>query len=906
MTSPSRLNSPDSFHSTESTPTITMPSPSVSMTTTNSSGGSIASSGSATSSRTSGSPPTSPSTSSYRSFSFTRPPNSYYYSPTSSYLNAPCRSTDNHSNSSSASSSPRALNSNAADRFSPRPTCSPLHPSHSTSPTSPRRSSTHQRHDSPPLAIVSRSSPATRPSIALSTNEPDFSFKTQPSAHARQPKTSSAGGGPNQHTTAAPRGKLLVKLISARHLSPPSVHSRPYVVVTFDQNEFVSREPIHEEGEEVTGLARPVLMPGDDLNEEVGLIGGDKSPVPDLKGRLPLPATPGGGLNPGEKGYDDRMDDETSAPPPPTAALLSRSPASGLGRKLEEYSNLNNNGNGATPSASPKMTRKPELAPVDVNVGVPQKGPDEARTPTGADAETLNSNLVGGDAELAYNPTWKHEVYFDVMNERSPLVLQIYDRSIEEECFLGFAELRPKLVNNHTIDQWFPLQARPGEDHAVTGEIRIQIRYEKYDMKRGLSVNDFDFLRMIGKGTFGRVFQVRKKDTKRIYAMKVLSKREIVAKKEIAHTIGERKILQRSSDSPFLLGLKFSFQTEQDLYLIMDYKSGGELFHHLQKEGRFTEDRARFYTAEIVLAFEHLHKFDIVYRDLKPENILLDATGHIVLCDFGLSKPDLPSDALTNTFCGTTEYLAPEVLLDDNGYSKIVDFWSLGVLLFEMCCGWSPFYAEDTQQMYKLICFGKVKFPRGVIGEDGKQFVKGLLNRNPKHRLGATRDAAELKEHPFFKNIDWELLAQRAVPPPFKPYVDSDESVANFDPEFTEANLMDEAPHDVEFDESDPSPNWLDRASELGRSQVEKASPMEIRNKQTRSSRPPVQPLTNSVQENFRGFTFSGEGESMIHNAAGSFARLAMTDASNPPSRRSSGAEGVSMRQVEDEWEDER
>lgn len=229
---------------------------------------------------------------------------------------------------------------------------------------------------------------------------------------------------------------------------------------------------------------------------------------------------------------------------------------------------------------------------------------------------------------------------------------------------------------------------------------------------------------MIGKGTFGRVFQVRKRDTKRIYAMKVLSKREIVAKKEVAHTIGERKILQRSSESPFLLGLKFSFQTEQDLYLVMDFKGGGELFHHLQKEGRFTEDRARFYTAEIVLAFEHLHKYDIVYRyalsylpllrgalaesllprsDLKPENILLDATGHIVLCDFGLSKPDLPSDALTNTFCGTTEYLAPEVLLDDNGYSKIVDFWSLGVLLFEMCCGWSPFYAEDTQQMYKLM-----------------------------------------------------------------------------------------------------------------------------------------------------------------------------------------------------------
>lgn len=115
-----------------------------------------------------------------------------------------------------------------------------------------------------------------------------------------------------------------------------------------------------------------------------------------------------------------------------------------------------------------------------------------------------------------------------------------------------------------------------------------------------------------------------------------------------------------------------------------------------------------------------------IFSDLKPENILLDATGHVALCDFGLSKPDLKADQLTNTFCGTTEYLAPEVLLDDQGYSKTVDFWSLGVLLFEMCCGWSPFYAEDVQQMYKNICFGRIKFPRGVIGEDGKQFVKGV------------------------------------------------------------------------------------------------------------------------------------------------------------------------------------
>ena len=247
-----------------------------------------------------------------------------------------------------------------------------------------------------------------------------------------------------------------------------------------------------------------------------------------------------------------------------------------------------------------------------------------------------------------------------------------------------------------------------------------------HQTKHALTPRDFEVLKLIGRGTFGRVFQVRKKDTKRIYAMKVLSKKEIVAKKEVAHTIGERKILQRSLESPFLVGLKFSFQTDDHLYLVTDFKSGGELFWHLQRETRFSEDRARFYIAELVLALEHLHKYDIVYRDLKPENILLDATGHVALCDFGLSKPDLPADQLTNTFCGTTEYLAPEVLLDDHGYSKLVDFWSLGVLLFEMCCGWSPFYAEDTQQMYKNICFGKIRFPKGVIGEDGKLFVKGV------------------------------------------------------------------------------------------------------------------------------------------------------------------------------------
>ncbi|GAA5863291.1 hypothetical protein JCM3774_000844 [Rhodotorula dairenensis] len=796
-------------------------------------------------------------------------------------------------NASSAASSRKASIASASTPTATTPGApgarTPVRPSLSHAASSTRSLGSNAGSEPATPGVTPGGSSRAQPTTAISRTEPDFSFTTQPSSHQRSARPT------NQ---SAPRGKLVVKLIEARNLSAPSRASRPYVVVTFDQNEFVSREPIDDLAGDAVGVAKP--RPSD-------------APAVGESARVPPPATPGGTAAPGTQAMAVPIvaTPNTSSNGAPGAA---KSPSSALGRSLEEYRNGALSAgtareppppSAATPAShseepdrtlAPRPTERaprPTLGPVDTNTGGGWHASDDPTTPTSA---PMTGGILGGpDDSMAYNPTWKHEVTFDVMNDKSVLQVQIYDRSIEEEVFLGFCEMRPRLVNRHTIDQWFPLAARPGEDHEVTGEIRIQISYEKYDIKKGLQPNDFDFLRMIGKGTFGRVFQVRKRDTKRIYAMKVLSKREIVAKKEVAHTIGERKILQRSSDSPFLLGLKFSFQTETDLYLVMDFKGGGELFHHLQKEGRFTEDRARFYTAEIVLAFEHLHKFDIVYRDLKPENILLDATGHIVLCDFGLSKPDLPSDALTNTFCGTTEYLAPEVLLDDNGYSKIVDFWSLGVLLFEMCCGWSPFYAEDTQQMYKLICFGKVKFPRGVIGEDGKQFVKGLLNRNPKHRLGAQRDAAELKEHPFFKSIDWDLLAQRAVPPPFKPYVDSDESVANFDPEFTEANLFDEAPHDIQWNDSDPSADWLDRASEMGRRQAEQDSgstPLDIQ--QRSSSRPPVQPLTNSVQEHFRGFTFSGETESMILRAA----QHGGGDASDDEKAAGSN-------KGDDEWEDE-
>lgn len=392
----------------------------------------------------------------------------------------------------------------------------------------------------------------------------------------------------------------------------------------------------------------------------------------------------------------------------------------------------------------------------------------------------------GGGAGNPANPTWRDEAIFDVTTDSGELDISIYDAA-NDEMYLGHARLTPELNDKRTADRWLNLEARVAGER-VSGQVRVSIAYERVS-QRQYGPDDFEVLRLVGKGTFGQVYQVRKKDTQRIYAMKVLSKKAIVQKKEVAHTIGERNILVRTTaaQSAFIVGLKFSFQTPTDLYFVTDYMSGGELFWHLQKEGRFKEERAKFYIAELIVALENLHDHDVVYRDLKPENVLLDANGHVALCDFGLSKVN-PADGKTNTFCGTTEYLAPEVLLDDKGYTKMVDFWSLGVLVFEMCCGWSPFYDKDNQQMYKNIAFGKVRFPKDALSAEGRNFVKGLLNRNPKHRLGAVDDARELRRHPFFADIDWDLLMAKKIPPPFKPHVTSETDTSNFDPEFTQAS----------------------------------------------------------------------------------------------------------------------
>ena len=286
---------------------------------------------------------------------------------------------------------------------------------------------------------------------------------------------------------------------------------------------------------------------------------------------------------------------------------------------------------------------------------------------------------------------------------------------------------------------------------------------------------------------------VKKKDdaTNTLYAMKTLRKAALAKRNQLAHTYTERTILQ-TIHCPFLVHLIYAFQTIDKLYMVLDYMSGGELFYWLKKEKKFSENRCRLYAAEISLALEALHNADIVYRDLKPENILLDSGGHLRLADFGLAKSGITgpgAEGGTKTFCGTPEYLAPEIL-ENKGHGKAIDWWALGTLLYEMLTGLPPFYDTNVQRMHHKIMHDPLKFPRSekiMLSDGAKDILRRLLERKVSDRLGSGPTGAnELKRTAFFQTLDFARVLKKEVRPEFIPPQSRNEAdVSNFDTEFT-------------------------------------------------------------------------------------------------------------------------
>jgi serine/threonine-protein kinase Psk1 len=335
---------------------------------------------------------------------------------------------------------------------------------------------------------------------------------------------------------------------------------------------------------------------------------------------------------------------------------------------------------------------------------------------------------------------------------------------------------------------------------------------------RKMTASDFTPMKILGTGSFGTVILVRQNDTGRLFAQKQLTKASItVHKKRVEMTKSERSILELVNRHPFIVNLYYAFQDHEKLYLILEYAEGGELFRHLETEKFFPEDTAAFYMAEIVLALDYLHNtVGVIYRDLKPENCLLDAEGHLLLTDFGLSKVAVedittPGGSRCNSLgVGTIDYMAPEIVRGSNdtdlgpGYGKACDWWSLGAMACDLMTGKPPFSGANITKTQQNIMHQKLKLPY-YLSRDAQDLLSRLLRKEPSKRLGVGKnDLDVIKKHRFFRKIDWRKLENRELEPPIKPIITNPELAENFAPEFTSRPIPDDSKHSRTLSKSDP------------------------------------------------------------------------------------------------------
>ncbi|XP_046523757.1 protein kinase C delta type isoform X3 [Equus quagga] len=311
----------------------------------------------------------------------------------------------------------------------------------------------------------------------------------------------------------------------------------------------------------------------------------------------------------------------------------------------------------------------------------------------------------------------------------------------------------------------------PLSNHSTYGKI--------WEGSNRCNIENFTFHKVLGKGSFGKVLLAELKGKKEFFAIKALKKDVVLIDDDVECTMVEKRVLALAWENPFLTHLLCTFQTKDHLFFVMEFLNGGDLMYHIQDKGRFELYRATFYAAEIICGLQFLHNKGIIYRDLKLDNVMLDQDGHIKIADFGMCKENIFGEKQASTFCGTPDYIAPEIL-QGLKYSFSVDWWSFGVLLYEMLIGQSPFHGDDEDELFESIRMDTPHYPRWITKES-KDILEKLLERDPTKRLGVT---GNIKAHSFFKTINWTLLEKRAVEPPFKPKVKSPGDYSNFDQEF--------------------------------------------------------------------------------------------------------------------------
>ncbi|KAK0537256.1 Serine/threonine kinase [Tilletia horrida] len=336
-------------------------------------------------------------------------------------------------------------------------------------------------------------------------------------------------------------------------------------------------------------------------------------------------------------------------------------------------------------------------------------------------------------------------------------------------------------------------QAPPAVQHMQAAHQQQQVQQQQQQQlvgrqpssRRKVGLEDFNFLAVLGKGNFGKVMLAEEKRSARLYAIKVLKKEFIIENDEIESTKSEKRVFLAAARErhPFLVNLHSCFQTETRVYFVMEYVSGGDLMLHIQREP-FTPRRAKFYATEVLLAVQHFHKQGIIYRDLKLDNILLTLDGHVKVADYGLCKEDMWLGSTTRTFCGTPEFMAPEILLEQ-AYGLAVDWWAFGILIYEMLLGQAPFRGDDEDEIFDAILEDEPLYPIHMP-RDSVSILQKLLTRDPARRLGSgPTDAEEIKAHPFFRDVNWDDVYHKRVPPPFCPTLNNPSDTSWFDTEFT-------------------------------------------------------------------------------------------------------------------------